>query len=145
MPNWTGRKRYFLVALALSGLFLVYVYQHFDYLLWLANLTGFGSPSDSESFAVNRTIRLVINDLLCLVLINELFREAKFVKVAFYVFLAELLILLPVYLWIKLSLEGPSEISSPLLQPIHRMIVNPLLMIILIGSFYYQQWRAKAT
>jgi len=50
-------------------------------------------------------------------------------------FLAELFILLPVYFALKISLEGDAEISSPLLSQLHRMIVNPLLMLVLIMDY----------
>jgi len=52
----------------------------------------------------------------------------------------EFFILLPIYFIMKLSLEGDSEISSPLLSQLHRMIVNPLLMIILILGLVYQDF-----
>lgn len=139
----SGLKKNLFVALALSGLFLVYVFQRFDYLGFLYNLLGITQPSTTASFVVNRSFRLIANDLLSIVLIQSVFSEVRFTRLAFLVFLGELLILLPVYLVVKLNAEGPSEISSPLYQPLHRMIVNPLLMIILIAGFYYQRWREK--
>ncbi len=90
-------------------------------------------------FSVNRTIRLILNDIACVLIIFALFSEKKYVKIAFLVFLVELLVVLPAYLLIKLSLEGDSEISSPLLSQIHRLIVNPMLMILLIVAFFYQR------
>lgn len=63
-------------------------------------------------------------------------------RVGFYVFLFELLILLPLYFTIKLTVEGTSEISSPLLSQIHRMIINPMLMILTIIAFFYQRFKA---
>lgn len=136
-------KRNLLIALALSGLFLVYVFQRFDYLGFLYNLIGINQPSATASFVVNRSLRLIANDLLSIVLIQSLFSEARFTRLAFLVFLVEFLILLPSYLVVKLNAEGPTELSSPMYQPLHRMIVNPLLMIILIAGFYYQRWREK--
>jgi exosortase F-associated protein len=69
-----------------------------------------------------------------------LFQKRSYLKLSGIIFGFEVLVLLPLYLWAKLSIEGPSEISSPLLSPIHRMIVNPLLMIVLIAALYYQQY-----
>ncbi len=136
-------KKNLFIALALTGLFLVYVFQRFDYLGFLCNLLGVNQPSATASFVVNRSLRLIVNDLLSIVLIQSLFSEARFTRLAFLVFLGELFILLPIYLMVKLNAEGPTEISSPMYQPLHRMIVNPLLMIILIAGFYYQRWREK--
>lgn len=136
-------KKNLFIALALTGLFLVYVFQRFDYLGFLYNLLGVNQPSATASFVVNRSLRLIVNDLLSIVLIQSLFSEARFTRLAFLVFLGELFILLPIYLMVKLNAEGPTEISSPMYQPLHRMIVNPLLMIILIAGFYYQRWREK--
>lgn len=90
-------------------------------------------------FSINRTARLILNDLACVLIIFALFSEKKYIKIAFLVFMVELLVILPAYLFIKLSLEGDSEISSPLLSQIHRLIVNPMLMILLIVGFFYQR------
>lgn len=86
---------------------------------------------------------MLVNDLVCMTLIYVLFLKKEYVRLAFYVFLIELLLILPVYLYFKLTLEGDSEISSPLLSPIHRMVINPLLMIVLIAGLYYQQFILK--
>lgn len=84
-----------------------------------------------------------MNDAACIVLIKSFFGESKYVRFAFVVFLFELLVLLPVYFAFKLSLEGDSEISSPLLSQIHRMIVNPTLMILVIIAFFYQKFKRR--
>lgn len=128
------------IGLALVLLFLVYLFQHFNYAGLFFNIIGEDSNALNTRFIINRSIRLIINDSLCMVLIFGLFLNKSYLKLASLVFLFELLLLLPIYLWLKLTLEGPSEISSPLLSPIHRMIVNPLLMIILIAALYYQQY-----
>lgn len=94
-------------------------------------------------FIINRTTRLILNDFACLIIILAIFREAKYLKVAFWIFLLELLVILPLYFVLKLSLEGASEISSPLLSQIHRLIVNPMLMILLIAGFFYQAFLRK--
>lgn len=91
-------------------------------------------------FALNRTARLTLNDLACFLIILAVFREKKYLKLAFFVFLVELMVILPVYLVVKLGLEGDSEISSPLLSQVHRLIVNPMLMILLMAGFLYQRY-----
>ena len=59
---------------------------------------------------------------------------------ALIVFLVEFFILLPAYLVAKLYFEGDSEISSPLLSFVHRLIVNPTLMVLTIIAFAYQKF-----
>ena len=127
-----------LSTLAIIILILVYLFQRTS----LVGLLG----GDTEAihpnvlFILNRTARMVLNDAACFVLIYAVFRERKYLKLAFVVFLIELLVILPVYLVIKLTIEGDSEISSPLLSQIHRLIVNPTLMILLMAGFAYQKY-----
>jgi exosortase F-associated protein len=134
-------KRYGGALISLLILLLVYVFQQVSY-AGILNMIFPEQPAIKHPytfFIVNRTIRLILNDGACMLLIWSLFREMKYLTAAFIVFLIELFIILPVYFVVKLNLEGASEISSPLLSQIHRIIVNPLLMIILIMGFYYQQ------
>ena len=126
-----------MVGFAMIALFLVYLFQGFNYVQGI-NLSA------NSTFVANRTIRLILNDSLCMVLIAALFQKRSYLRLAGIIFLIELFLILPAYLMIKLSIEGPSEISSPLLSPIHRMIVNPLLMIILIAGFYYPRYFSHA-
>lgn len=134
-------KNFLLLAIALIILLLVYVFQKVSYAGWLNYLLPESlSVNDANAvFIINRSTRLIINDSACMLLIWGLFKEIKYLKAAFLVFCIELLIILPVYFVVKLNLEGPTEISSPLLSQIHRIIVNPLLMVILIIGFYYQK------
>ena len=130
-----------LIAISLLTLAIVYVFQQWDYLNSFAHL--FGSKTTfgpTASFVFNKAVRLILNDALCLLLIYSLFREKKYLRIAFLVLCFEFLVMLPLYLIVKLNLEGPSEISSPLLSQIHRLIVNPMLMLILIVGFYYQKF-----
>lgn len=130
-----------LIAIGLLSLATVYVFQRWDYLNFIAGV--FGAKTDfgpTAAFVFNKTVRLILNDALCFLLIYALFREKKYLRIAFLVFCFELFLMLPLYLTVKLRMEGPSEISSPLLSQIHRLIVNPMLMFILIVAFYYQRF-----
>jgi exosortase F-associated protein len=130
------RNRIVLGAISLAGLGLVYVFQQVNYFRFLFST----EVSANSIFIFNKTFRLLINDLLCVILIIALFENRKFVKMAFLILLIELLVILPLYFLIKLKTEGDTEISSPLLSQIHRLIVNPTLMVILIAGFYYQKF-----
>jgi exosortase F-associated protein len=137
-------RRTILIAGALLGLFLVYLFQRIDYLGAVAKGLGMPEFSETVSFVVNRSTRLIVNDLLCIALVSLFFNDPRFSRLAFWLFVVELLVLLPLYLVIKLGAEGPSEISSPVFQPLHRLIVNPLLMIILIAGMHFQRVRERA-
>lgn len=141
MPTDKPTRRHAVIAAALLGLFLVYMFQRVNLLGILAGWLDQSPPSATATFIVNRASRLIVNDLLCLVLVATIFHDKRFTRLALWVFLGELFLLLPIYLVVKLSAEGPTEISSPVFQPLHRMIVNPLLMIILIAGMYYQRRR----
>jgi exosortase F-associated protein len=127
------------VLLSISLLACVYVFQNFDYVNTFLNAIRLPAASPVTTFVINKTFRLVLNDFFCFGLIYSLFGERKYVRTAFFVFCFELLFILPVYFIIKLNIEGTSEISSPLLSQIHRLVVNPMLMLILIIGFYFQR------
>ncbi len=119
---------------------MVFIFQKFDYFRFIQGRLGISdSPWPYTGFVVNKLIRFLINDGICIFFIYILFKGKKYMKVAFLLFLVELFIILPLYFWIKLSTEGDSELSSPLLSQIHRLIINPTLMILLMVSFLYQK------
>lgn len=122
-----------LLFIGMAMLVAVYTFQRIN----AAGVLGQLHPN--VVFVINRTTRLILNDLACFLIILALFRGGKYLKIAFWLFLVELFVILPFYFLVKLSMEGDSEISSPLLSHVHRLIVNPMLMILLIGGFLYQQ------
>ena len=127
-----------MIALAMLG--ATYLLQRLDYASWMQ------IESMNGKFIFNKTLRFLLNDAACLLLITAVFNKSSYFRISAWVFLAELFFFLPLYFILKLSLEGNSEISSPLLSQLHRMIVNPLLMIVLIMGFVYQNyfWNKKA-
>ena len=123
-----------IILFCLLGLVLVFMFQQFSY----AHFFNSEIANPNLIFIVNKSIRLVLNDTLCLGLIYGIYYDIRYVKIGSLVQLSEMFLLLPVYFYFKLTIEGDSEISSPLLSQIHRLIVNPTLMILLIIGFYYQ-------
>ena len=122
----------FLGSVAVSILAMVYIFQRYN---------PFSADVDANTvFIVNRTIRLIFNDFACFILVYIFFEHKKYLRLSFLVFLVELLIILPLYFVLKLTIEGPTEISSPLLSQLHRLIVNPTLMILLMAGFVYQKF-----
>ena len=115
---------------------MIYFFQRFNYLEFL---TGSNDYSPNFIFVFNRTLRFIFNDLLAILLIWTIFQERKYVLVAFLVQAFGLFLVLPLYFILKLSFEGASEISSPLLSFLHRIIINPVIILLLIPAFYIQK------
>lgn len=134
-----SRQRLTFGLLAILTLVLTYMLQRTNYCEILFTTIGTDLPSENFQFIFNRTLRFLINDISVILLIYVLFESRGLVKIAFFVQLFGLFIVLPIYFYFKLTLEGPSELSSPLLSFIHRVVVNPILMLLLIPAFYYQQ------
>lgn len=72
-------------------------------------------------------------------MIHLWFQSVKITRLALWVQLIDAVVLLPFYFFLKLSLEGDSEISSPLLSQLHRLIINPTLMILIFPAIYFQR------
>lgn len=133
------RQKYSLGLLAILMLVVMYMLQRTNYCELLYGIIDIDLPSANAQFIFNRTLRFLINDLSVILLIYVIFESRGLVKIAFFVQLFGLFVVLPLYFYFKLTLEGTSEISSPLLSFIHRIIVNPILMLLLIPAFYYQK------
>ena len=127
-------KRLILAIIAIITLVALYLLQRFNYAA-----VFFPDTTPDFQFIFNRTFRYFFNDLAVILLLWALFQSKKLLKIAFILQLFGLVVILPVYFYFKLSLEGPSELSSPLLSFIHRIVVNPILMLLLIPGWYYQQ------
>jgi exosortase F-associated protein len=128
-----------LLALAVAGIGAMFLFQGFD---WLSVLFGI-EAHPYVHFVVKRFMRLFINDTFMLLLIYAWFDDKSITQLAWKLQLVDTFILLPLYLVLKLTLEGDSEISSPLLSQFHRLIVNPTLMILLIPGVYFQRMHSK--
>jgi len=128
-------KQFLISFAALIGLAGVFIFQYTD-ILYL--ISGRQFPQ-AYHFITNRAVRILLNDTFMLALIYAIFLDPKVVRLAFFVQLFDLLILFPLYVAIKIPLEGVSELSSPFLSQFHRLIVNPTLMILLIPAVLYQK------
>lgn len=129
--NW----RLFIGIFSAAGLLLVFLTQRLD---WSA-MMGMELENIGK-FIINRSIRFVLNDIFAIGLIYVLFRERKYVLFAIGVQIFGLLFILIPYFIIKLNY--PSY-NGPLINFIHRLVLNPLLMLLLIPAFYYQKLQAR--
>ncbi len=137
--------RWFYIALGLLGLFLVYLFQDyldFHSILFKAKLPQkldyATSYADTETFpfVVNKVGRYLFNDLFSISIIYGIFGEKKYARFAMYVMFFGLLVLLPIYLWLYLA--QPAGFSS-MISHLHRVVMNPVLMMLLIPAFFFQR------
>jgi exosortase F-associated protein len=134
-----GPWRVVLIAISLVGLAGVFLFQHAS---WLNNYIS-QQQNPNLFFSVQRILRVLLNDGFMTLLLVGWFASRDVFKMALILQAIDLFILLPIYLVIKLSFEGNTEISSPLLSQFHRLIVNPTLLILLIPAVYFQRFSNK--
>lgn len=121
--------RMFVGIICVGGLIFVFLFQHTVLLRW-------SEGYDTKSFLMNKGIRYVLNDFCMIGLIYSIFNARKYVLFAFYVQIAGIILFLLPYFILKLYYP---HYNGPLLSFLHRLIVNPLLMLLLIPAFIYQK------
>ncbi len=137
--------RFLFMTIGVIGLFLTYFFQ--DYLNIYEGLLGTGhwkmpytgtdylDKGHEKAFVFNKILRYLLNDLFSISLIHGFFLNKSYTKMAFALMGIGLFFLLPIYLYLYLSaLPG----LSSLLSHLHRLILNPVLMMLLIPALYYQ-------
>jgi len=132
----SGRSNKLLISFAIIGVISTYLFQDFNFI-------SYWSLSEDAQFILRKTLRVLLNDLFMLIFVIAWFNKQKITRLAVIVQIIDSLILLPLYLVLKLSMEGSSEISLPLLSQLHRLIVNPTLMILLIPAVYFEKLSDK--
>ncbi|HTE30245.1 MAG TPA: exosortase F system-associated protein [Chryseolinea sp.] len=123
--------RWIVALLSIAGLLLVFLFQKID----VAAMLGVGAKG-IDRFLVNRMIRFLINDALAVALIYALFVERKYVVFALYVQLVGVFLFLIPYFILKVYYPG---YNGPLISFLHRLILNPTLLMLLIPALYYQK------
>lgn len=126
------------------GLVLVYLLQ--SRLDFYSVLFEFSKPQavdysvpdeiSTVPFIINKVFRYLFNDLFSIAIIYGLFYERKYARFAMYVMFFGLFVLVPIYLVLYLS--QPEGFSS-MLGHLHRVVMNPVLMMLLVPAFFYQR------
>ncbi|MBL0744006.1 exosortase F system-associated membrane protein [Chryseolinea lacunae] len=119
---------------SVAGMVLVFLFQRVDVAAWF----GMGG-SHLSHFLVNRTIRFLLNDALAIALIYALFVERKYLVFAVYVQVTGLVVFLLPYFILKVYFPF---YNGPLISFLHRLVLNPTLLMLLIPAFYYQKYKA---
>lgn len=136
-----------LLYLALGGVGLMLVYLFQDYLDLHSLLQGempnrlhykveYAQNINPWAFSINKAGRYILNDLFAISIIYGLFGESRYVRFAMYVLLVGLFLLVPVYIFLYLA--QPTGFSS-MLSHLHRIVMNPVLMMLMIPALYFQK------
>lgn len=127
----TPITRWVVGCIGVGGLALVFLFQHTNVSAYLLN-----DVQPITHFLINRTVRFFLNDLFAILLIYALFPYRQYVVFAVWVqFIGTIFILVPYYI---LKINFPTY-NGPLLSFLHRLILNPTLILLLIPAFYYQR------
>jgi exosortase F-associated protein len=118
------------------GLVLFYLFQQIEMAVVL------GITNKTTAFIVTKTVRFVVNDLLMIGVIYALFARKRLVYFALIVQAFGIVFLLVPYFVLKLYYQTG---NGPLVSFLHRLVLNPTLMLLLIPAFWLQERSAKAS
>ena len=107
-------------------------YQHFS----INDAHAIAPELNATHYILSKIFRYSLNDGFALLIIWGLFANKKYMRFAVIIFLIGLLVLLPIYLILSITFY-PN--SFTVLNHLHRIVLNPVLMMLLIPAFYYQQ------
>lgn len=122
------------IVISALALMVIFLFQGFNYTAFL-----FGEDHGRSVifvFNMNKTIRFLLNDAFAILLIAGLFREKRYIWFAILVQGVGTVCILVPYLILKTYYPG---YNGPLISFLHRLVVNPLLLLILIPAFLYQK------
>jgi exosortase F-associated protein len=128
------KLRWILGISSVLGLLSLFLFQK-------TNVAGFiGIDGGTARFIFNKTFRFVLNDILMIGLIYALFTQKRFVLFALVVQVLGIVFVLLPYFILKLYFHTG---NGPLVSFLHRLILNPTLMILLIPAFWLQGRKQK--
>ncbi|ADR20567.1 hypothetical protein MATR_18100 [Marivirga tractuosa] len=122
--------RILLIFISLTGLGIIFIAQRFDYSLLISD-----DFSTQNQFIINRIIRFLLNDNLVLLLIYAIFYDYKYVKFGLAIEAVGFFFLLIPYFILRYY----TSIDHMYISFIHRLIINPTLMVLLIPAIYIQR------
>jgi len=133
------------VFLGIFGLIIVYVFQaQLFYDPFANHLFNPMHPEvpeyNASKYIIAKAARYILNDGFALMVIWGLFKNQTYVRFAVIIFFIGFLILLPIYLFLAMNYFIETQ---SFLNHLHRLVLNPVLMMLLIPAFYYQQLLKK--
>ncbi len=138
-------SRKLAIAFAFIGLALVYVGQkklfYDPFLDFIYNPVTDNYPNlETTKYVFSKLFRFLLNDSLAILIIYGFFGPGKYVKFAAYILLFGLVVLLPLYLVLVIFFYPETYLY---LNHLHRLVLNPVLMMLLIPAFYSQKANRK--
>jgi exosortase F-associated protein len=134
-----GPYRLLLISLSILALTAIFLFQGFNFAKLI--IPDIGLMSKIFVFNTNKAIRFILNDIFSIMLIYALFKERRYVMFACLVQIVGMVCILFPYLILKTYYPA---YNGPLISYLHRLVVNPLLLILLIPAFYYQRMQKKS-
>lgn len=123
------QTRVLIGFVSVLGLLMFFLFQRVNVAGWI------GVDGKTSAFLFNKTFRFIWNDVLMIGVINALFGQKRFVYFALMVQLFGILFVLLPYFVLKLYFHAD---NGPLISFLHRLVLNPTLMILLIPAFWLQ-------
>ena len=138
-------SRKLAVVFGFIGLALVYVGQkklfYDPFLDFIYNPVSDNYPDLAiGKYVFSKILRFLANDGLAILIIYGFFGPGKYVKFAAYILLFGLVVLLPIYLVLVIYFY---QDTYSFLNHLHRLVLNPVLMMLLVPAFYSQKANAK--
>jgi exosortase F-associated protein len=128
------QTRWLVGIISVSGLILFFLFQKFNV------ASSIGISDKTAMFVFNKSFRFVLNDVLMIGVIYALFAERRFVYFALLVQAFGVLFVLIPYFVLKLYFHAS---NGPLISFLHRLVLNPTLMILLIPALWLQTRNQK--
>ncbi len=124
-------------AIGLLAVLILLVSFQFRAINFTGLLLGNGADDARTWFIIlNKGVRYLINNLAALALLWGLFQRRDYLQLAVVVLLFGLFVLLPLYF---VGYFYFRESLGVTLSYLHRLVMNPTLMMLLIPLFYYQR------
>ena len=134
--DFAPATRWIFGIISATGLLMIFLFQRVNWSSWILNS---GDPA-INAFLINRSVRFILNDIFAVLLIASIFGKRKYVLIAVYVQVAGFIFVLIPYIILKLRF--PSY-NGPLISFLHRLVLNPLLIYLLIFFFWHQEKHAS--
>lgn len=138
------RAKWLYVILGFIGLSSVYVLQHQlnvygwfngDFSRWYDTYQSMNEGPKMQT-VVNKSVRYLLNDVFSILIIHGLFNRKQYTQIAVGLLFFGLIVLLPAYF--GLLFYAPKGFSS-MISHLHRIILNPVLMMLLIPYLWMQE------
>ena len=135
-PEEKPLPRLLFIGVGLVALIIIFVFQQFSYSgLLFERILGFELGKFSE-FSLNKIIRFLLNDLAVILVIYGIFYQRKYINLALIVLCFGFLFLLLPYLFL---VKNYPQYNGPLYSHLHRLIMNPILLLLLVPVLLYQK------